>query len=120
MITPASTVSFVRELLLRVPELQSVYDMHIDDHDELLPHVFLGEVTRYVVQQVQSGAGETSQPLSRILDFFEQSVESQDEKLQELISVSFLENLVDCGDVMDQLTEILGPNLKRELEAHGR
>lgn len=120
MATLPSTVSFVRALLLRAPELQSVYDMHIDDCDELLPHVFFGDVTRYVVQQVHSGESENSQSLRRILDFLEQSVASESEEVQELVSVSFLENLADHDDVVAHLKGMLGPNLSRELRAKGR
>ena len=42
-------VSFVEELLRVVPELQPAYDAHLNDNTTLLPHVFMGDLTRFVI-----------------------------------------------------------------------
>ena len=41
--------SFIEILLTQIPELRSVYDEHINDNDELLEHVFMGD-RRCVIQ----------------------------------------------------------------------
>jgi hypothetical protein len=107
---------FVAELLVHVPELRSVYDEHINDNDELLPHMFLGDVTRYVVRQVEDNAIDTSQSVSRILCLFENEIVNANEDIQELISVSFLENLCGHEDIVTRLGSLMGPNLRKELE----
>jgi hypothetical protein len=45
-----STERFVEDLLIAVPELQAVYKVHMDDNGTLLPHVFMGDDTRFALQ----------------------------------------------------------------------
>ena len=40
---------FCEELIHKVPLLAGLLKEHIEDYDELLHHVFMGEVSRYVV-----------------------------------------------------------------------
>jgi len=42
--------SLIERLLASVPDLRGVYDEHISDNDELLPHVFFGDVTRFAIE----------------------------------------------------------------------
>jgi hypothetical protein len=44
-------MSFIKELLRTVPELQPAYAEHLNDNDTLLPHVFMGDVTRFVIAE---------------------------------------------------------------------
>ena len=37
-------------LVQDIPELKPVYDEHIDDNDELLTHVFMADIVRFVEQ----------------------------------------------------------------------
>jgi hypothetical protein len=46
--------SFVPALLEEVPEINAVYDEHIDDYDELLEHLFMADVTRYIEKNCSS------------------------------------------------------------------
>ena len=104
----------VAELLEHVPELKCVYDEHINDYEELLPHVFFGDATRYVVQQAKDGFLASDQPVSRILRLFEVAMAGS-EDVQELVSVSFLENLVGNEEVIRELASMMGPALKTEV-----
>jgi hypothetical protein len=109
-------------LLATVPELRSLYDEHLHDNDEPLPHVFLGDVTRYVMQLVRAidsthDVGLPG-PLVRVLSFLEKAMISSDARVQELVSVSFLENLDSADDGYMSLMVLLGPNLRRQLEAY--
>jgi hypothetical protein len=112
---PPSTIAWVNKLLEQVPELRHVYDEHIHNNDELLPHVFLGDVTRYVVQQVYLGETGPAKPVERILSVLEQGMGSGDEQVEELVSVSFVENLVEHDDVLASLKGLIGPNLQKEI-----
>jgi hypothetical protein len=113
------TIVCIQHLLDQVPELRPLYEEHLHDYDELLPHVFLGDVTRYVVQQVRSGDTCPSKLVKRILESLEQCMASGDERAKELVSVSFIENLANHSDVLAKLYGQLGPNLSTELKNHG-
>lgn len=117
---PPSTIACVNKLLEQVPELRPVYDEHIHDNDDLLPHMFLGDVTRYVVQQVRSGDMGPTKPVSRILEFFEWCMVSSDDQVKELVSVSFVENLAEHDDVLARLKGLIGPKLAQELKNYGK
>jgi hypothetical protein len=116
--------NFIDLLLQKVPELRPLRDEHIRQYDELLPHVFFGELTRYVIDQVRAERDGTAQggpePVARILDFLERAMISSDTKVQELVSVSFLENLDQSDEAYAKLKALLGPTLKRELASYER
>lgn len=112
--TPAN---FIEDLVQEAPELQSAYLQHISDNDELLPHVFMGDVTRLVIEQV--GANVKADVLVRILDKCESAMDGADEAVSELLSVSFAENLATEREVMAALGPLLGPKLRRQIEKHG-
>jgi len=42
-------VRFVQDLVFAIPELKPLLANHLADNDELLPHVFIGDLTRFVV-----------------------------------------------------------------------
>jgi len=113
-------VDCIAELLYRVPELQSAYYEHLRDFDELLPHVFLGEVTRCVVQQVRSAEIAEALPARRTLDFFEEYMAGGGREVQQLIAVSFVENLAKHDDILATLSTIIGPHLRAELGKHSQ
>jgi hypothetical protein len=121
MTTSAAAARCITQLLERVPELRAVYDEHVHDYDELLPHVFLGDVTRYVVQQVRSGETTLStERIRRILESVEQYLASGDEEVEELVWVSFAENLSEYDDVLTCLRGMIGPNLANALRNYGK
>ena len=115
MANASQPIGFVEELLKDVPELSSVYSEHIEDNDILLPHVFLGDVTRFFVDEVQRDAA--SDAVGRILTLMENALASGSAEVQELIGVSFVENLAEYGDVLKEIAARLGPKMKEELES---
>jgi len=114
----STTTQCINLLLERVPELRPAYDKHVRDYDELLPHVFLGDVTRYVVQQIHLVETGPATPVERILGFLDQCMAFGDEHVKELISVSFIENLVDYNDALAGIKGLTGPNLEKEIRRH--
>lgn len=104
--------NFVQKLLVAVPETRHIYQKHLEDNGETLQHVLLGDITRFVIDSYRSA---NTPVLTRILEFLEISVSSSDDKLQELVVVSFLENLHQAGDDYDGLKKLLGSNLKKNL-----
>lgn len=106
--------AFVDELLQRVPELTLVLDEHLSSYDKLLPHVFLGDVTRYVVEQVRTNQQVIPDSVRRAIEFLEEAMASEDESVLNLISVSFLENLIGEEAATAQLRSVFGPRLGSE------
>ena len=100
-----------------MPELKQRYDEHISANDEILPHIFLGDVTRFVIEASGEGAIGSEDSVCRILNYFEHSMCNSDECVRELISVSFIENLTGHKNVVGQLIPLMGPSLKNELES---
>jgi len=115
-----TTIECINLLLTRVPELKPVYDEHMHDYEELLPHVFLGDVTRYVVTQARCGEISPGRPLDRILDVLNQCLAGGDEQVKELVAVSFVENLLEHEEVLTILKELIGPHLQKEFKDYGR
>lgn len=116
-------VSFVRSMVARFPSLSALLEAHIKDNlGEMLPHVFLGDVTRYVLSlllAVGAGGLPARRELRGILDYLEEAFDDGDEELQELISVSFLENLPRPGQTGAEIRKMVGPNLRKQLHVIG-
>lgn len=113
----AAEVAFVGALVHRFPLLRPLLQEHLDDYDALLPHVFLGDVTRWVTNEFATGG--RSEALRAVLEFIESSFRDGHDHERELVAVSFLENLPRPDEEGSQLRRVLGPHLTKQLEAMG-
>jgi len=107
-----SYTQVVPRLLREVPELVTTMSEHVRDNDEVLPHVFFGDLTRYVHSEVAHGRSDT---VRRILIVLEMAVASQDQRTRDLVGVSFLENLQSDPTVFSALSALAGPEMKSAL-----
>lgn len=118
-----ATIDFIERLVDRCPPLKSIFDEHVSDNfGEVLPHLFFGDLTRYAISrflEVESEAvpqGMEAEPgLRRLLNDLEDAYADGDEEIQELISVSFLENLPRPGKEASGLRAWFGPELSAQL-----
>jgi hypothetical protein len=111
-------MQIVRGLADQTPDLASLFAEHkADNNGEVLPHVFMGDVTRWVVSLAGDSRRKTK--LRRVLDFLNAEFERSDEAGRELIAVSFLENLPRPGDPGGELRNMLGAALEGELRRLG-
>ena len=109
---------FVKRLLRAVPELNAVYDESLEDNDMLLPHVFMGDVTRFIAAEAGRTSGTSI--LQRFLRHLENELSAGDAEAIELIRASFIENLIGEKAVVNKLMPLMEPSLLREVEAiHG-
>ena len=69
----------------RFPGLAPMLAEHIKDNDEILPHLFFGDVTRYALSLVRERKPDQKPELRMLLDFLEESFSGGNEELQELI-----------------------------------
>ena len=111
--------AFVPKLLADLPGFKVIYDEHLRDYDTVLPHVLVGDLTRYVIasyrQMRTDASGQARQIVNRALALLEQAMQSSEARLQELVSVSFLENLHQADEDYDAIKTLLGPHLEKEL-----
>ena len=103
----------VTRLLQGAPGLALTLDAHLESNGEILPHVFFGDVTRYVEARVNCGDTET---VKQILAVFEDAVSSSDAQARDLIGASFLENLETDALLFSTLAELAGPQIKVAIE----
>lgn len=114
---------FVRTLAQGVPELQPLLREHEADYKELLPHVFMGDVTRFVFDlhsRAQRGSRETEGVLTEILVGVEKALASRDLSLRDLIVASFLENLDRSDPLFGTLRDRFGKTLLAALDFQDR
>lgn len=115
-------ISTVLRLVDAIPDLRDAYEEHVSDNDEVLPHVFFGDVARYLRQACLEYRSSRAAPPSSwqaaedILRFMEREWVAGPEVVRELIHVSLLENLVTGEDECDELESFLGPELRAALK----
>lgn len=120
--------TFIAQLLAEVPEFGPIYNAHVDYYDVLLPHVLMGDFTRFLFDVYRRSISETDnsgqwqQLVARSLSLMERAINSSDIALQNLISVSFIENLLpskeDDLEVYNDLKKLLGTRLREELKLY--
>ena len=80
-------------------------------YEEPLNHVFLGSFVRFLDDAVSHGHVDV---LRRSIGFLEVAMGSPDDRVVELIAVSFVENLPGSTNYRT-IVDALGPKLKAEL-----
>ena len=120
---------FFPALLDAVPEFAPRYEKCVAEYGALSPHVFLGEFTRFFVEQVRQSrnggkaADNAVSIIARSVQFLDKALASYDEKtfgneretLHNLIAVSFVENLLGM-EGYDRVKASLSDQLRRQLE----
>jgi hypothetical protein len=107
---------FVQELVERFPALHSLLREHLEDQcGELLPHVFMGDVTRYFVDAYDAGMPRR-QEVQAMLDYLDERLAHADDDTQELVAVSFVENLPQEGETATGLRRLMGHALRAHAE----
>lgn len=107
--------TFVRKLIEIEPKLEEHYRQHVADNDTLLPHVFMGDVTRYILAE----RARDVESIKRVLGFFESELASKDPAVRELIGASFVENLNGEQKARMELEQYMGSRLRREVQLIG-
>jgi hypothetical protein len=116
-----SAETFVARLRKAVPEFEDHYAEHLADYGEILPHVLMGDFTRWFIALYRRSRPDTKVArtlrarLRSVVDFLDRSFQ-RDPASRELLSTSFLENLHQAGDDYQGIRSQLGPHLLRELD----
>jgi hypothetical protein len=110
----SASASFIEELLRRVPDLSPIYEEHLADNDGLLPHVFMGDVTRFAIASADERPRQSS--VSTLFGYLEEGLRSGSGEVKELIRASFVENLIGETAALMVLKPLMGQELKTEVE----
>jgi hypothetical protein len=108
---------WIERIVVAVPALRASYEQHVQDNDGLLPHVYLGDVTRFVVRGFRTGSGPEQADAESVLSFLEEALGSPRADVQTLVSLSFVENLLG-EEPLERIRAAMGPRLKAELAAY--
>jgi hypothetical protein len=115
---PRTQPEFVNWLVDRHPGLAPALEEHLATYDELLPHVFFGDVTRYASVLAQEGR-ETAE-LDRLLADLNNALSGgTEDEVGNLVWASFVENAQGvAGDDEEKLrTQLTAfPDLARALD----
>lgn len=103
-------ITFCLSLVENIPELQGILDQHKDEDYIFLCHNFLEDVFRWMMNDADNAK------IKSLLGILELEFAKDIENTQELISVSFLENLWEADKASLEIELNMGPNLTRELE----
>jgi hypothetical protein len=110
----STNASFIEELLRRVPQLKAIYDEHLTDNEMLLPHVFMGDVTRFIIAEAETPRSQGA--LRTLLEHLENGLRTGSDEVKELIVVSVVENLIGETKALMILKPLMGSSLKAEVE----
>lgn len=106
----ASTVSVVGVLVHEYRDLQPLLAEHLEDNEgEVLPHLFLADVMRWLAGRVAFDPDICRS----VLRWLERQYRDGDEGVKGLIMVSGIEMIPDPGLPGSTLREMLGPTLQK-------
>jgi hypothetical protein len=90
-VTQRPALAAIDEFVAAIPELRAALDEHLRDNDELLPHVFFGDISRFAHDLASVQDEELAR---RIADALERMAASPDGDVVNVIHVSFVEYFV--------------------------
>lgn len=96
-------------LVAAVPECRPVLEEHVEFYGEVFPHVLFGDLTRFILSQRQQGVDEV---VAKSLAFLEDAAQSNDPLVENLVAVSFVENVGPWDSAMAAFIEGWPPHLQ--------
>jgi len=109
-----SYTTFFASVLQAAPAFRSMYEESVKDNDGELPHVLMGDLTRFVLREVEASQGVPNSILP-VLWLLEAGINSPDPKVVELVAASFVENL-QGEPALRLLRASLGAGLSAQLK----
>ena len=102
----SATQTLCEQLAREFPGIGALLEEHLADNGELLPHVFFGDLTRYVI------AGNRDQ--AAVVQSLEDTMSSGVASIEELIGVSFVENIETREELEQALAGVNGNKIREE------
>jgi len=109
-----SPAQLFRQAIGIAPSFEPVLAEHLSDNDgELLPHLLMGDLLRFVGARVGKQANDSVEVVL-LLDLLEREVAGGNADTENVIAVSFLEDL-EAEEFFPALYPLLGPRLRAAL-----
>jgi hypothetical protein len=109
----SSTRNFIDLLIDEFPQLGPLREEYLTQFSEMLPHVFFGFLTEWLVNEYRADPQRGPDAVwRRLLDRLEQGYRTGDPDVQDLLAASFVENLPYPDEPGGDIVEHLGPSLK--------
>lgn len=106
-------LDFVQALVSGSADMAAVHEQHLAQQGELLPHVLMGDITRAVVSAAVRG--DVPKWLPILLRQLDAGLRSGRSEVEELIGVSFVENLCGEDEAIKRLRLLMGDALRKEV-----
>jgi hypothetical protein len=108
--TRASRTAFMGALVYQHPVLLPLLEEHLEDNDgEILAHLLMSDVMRWVVAHWES----EPRVCKSVLAWLDAAYASGDDEVQEVIVQSGVENIPDPGQPGAQIRDALSPRLRK-------
>ncbi|QKS71212.1 hypothetical protein FLK61_31355 [Paenalkalicoccus suaedae] len=104
--------TFITYFLTRFPEYKGAYKQHLEDYDDLLLHVFLGDTINERLQELFDADKDEMGELQQIFTLLEKMSVEGDLDIQEVLSVTILARLGDDKDHLKKSYRLMGDNTK--------
>jgi hypothetical protein len=114
--TPIELFSAIEKV---APSFRSVAAEHIADNGELLPHLLMADLLRYIGSHFEpsnTNKGPTKQELLAVLELLDTATVSATEETKNAIAVSFCEH-IETEPFFSGLRPLLGLGLRRHIRA---
>jgi hypothetical protein len=104
----------VRDLVLAFPQLRQMYDEHVADNDEVLPHVIFGIGDGITDRVIAAYVARDPEGLDwrGILDHLDEQLGLDNKEITDVICTDFLYGLPWSGQPGHTITEELPPRLR--------
>lgn len=107
-VAPASTVALIGALCHEFRELLPVLDEHLtDQHGEMLPHLVMSDVVRWLVEHRENRAR-----CEEVWQWLEAAMDCGDDDVRDLIGASGVEMIPNPGEPGSEFRAMLGPRLR--------
>jgi hypothetical protein len=108
---------FVEKLRTDVRGFGRIYDQHVSYYRQVLPHVLLGDLARYL-KLVARNKGPERIALDEAVALLECGMGSADSKLRELVALSFLARLDPEDEDFEPIRARFGERLEEQYQVH--
>src|SRR5579871_2247373 len=97
---------YCRSLAGVFPSVKAILDEHVRDNEQVLPHLFMGDVVRYVMSDAPDRTA--------IVKSIDGAFTNSNQQVSDLIAVSFVGNLPDPVDFRAATKGVTANALQRE------
>ncbi len=108
--------AFINRLCGALPSMARLNREHLQEHGQLLPYAFLGEVTRYAIKLFEGNTESAKQELTALCGFLEREYARGTPSVRDLIALGVLENMAGPPEPYWGIRDFLGPSLREEIE----